>query len=94
MKEVRKLRKAGRSLRAIAGQTKLGLSTVRTIVEKDKGTGRTSKRTNLLRKKEFDRLRAADYRTRKKARDQLPKRITGTLKRGEELVRAAKGLDE
>ncbi len=43
VKEVRKLRKAGRSLRAIAGQTKLGLSTVRTIVEKDTGTGRAGK---------------------------------------------------
>ena len=94
VKEVHKLRKAGRSLRVIAEQTKLGVSTVRTIVEKDQGTGRTSKRTNLLRKRVFDRLRAAEYRARKRARDQLPKRLTGTLKRGEELIRAAKGLDD
>ncbi len=58
------------------------------------GADRTSKQTNLLRKREFDRLRAADYRARKKARDQLPNRINQTLKRGEELVKAAKGLGE
>ncbi len=94
VKEVRKLRKAGLSLRLIGEQTALGLRTVRTIVEKDLGADRTSKQTNLLRKREFDRLRAADYRARKKARDQLPNRINQTLKRGEELVKAAKGLGE
>ena len=62
--------------------------------KKDQGTDRTSKRTNLLRKREFDRLRAADYRARKKARDRLPGRINATIKRGKELVKAAKGLDD
>jgi hypothetical protein len=51
-------------------------------------------RTNLLRQREFDRLRAAEYRARRRARDQLPKRINATIKRGQELVRAAKDLDE
>lgn len=92
IKKVRKLRKAGGSLRAIAEQTGLGLRTVRTIVGKDAGTDRTSKRTNLLRKHEVDRQRAADYRVRKRARDLLPKRITETQKRGEALIKAAKGL--
>ena len=32
------------------------------------------------------------YRVRKRARDSLPKRITETRKRGEALVKAAKGL--
>jgi len=94
VKEVRKLRKAGKSLRAIAAETGLGLRTVRTIVDKDAGTGRIGKRTNLLRKREIDRLRAAEHRARKRARDQLPKRITETRKRGDELVKAAKGLDD
>ena len=94
IKEASKLRKAGKSLRAIAAATGLGLRTVRTIVEKDAGTGRVGKRTNLLRKREFDRLRAAEYRSRKRMRDQLPKRITETRKRGEELIKAAKGLDD
>ncbi len=92
VKEVRKLRKAKASLRAIAEQTGLGLGTVRTIVGKDAGTDRTSKRTNLLRKREIDRQRAAVYRVRKRACDLLPKRITETRKRGETLIKAAKGL--
>ena len=92
IKEVRKLRKAKASLRAIAQQTGLSLRTVRTIVGKDAGTDRTSKRTNLLRKREIDRLKAAEYRVRKRARDQLPKRITEVQKRGKDLVKAAKGL--
>ncbi len=94
VKEVRKLRKAKASLRAIAEKTGLGLQTVRTIVGKDAGTDRTGKRANLLRKREIDRLRAAEYRAQKRARDQLPKRITETLKRGDELVKAAKGLGD
>ncbi|HUE72754.1 MAG TPA: hypothetical protein VMP01_17845 [Pirellulaceae bacterium] len=51
-----------------------------------------SNRTSELRKREFDRLRAADYRARKKARDGLPERITEMRKQGDELVKAAKGL--
>ncbi len=80
------------SLRTIAEQTGLGLRTVRTIIDKTVGTDRTGKRTNLLRKREIDRLRAAEYRVRKRARDLLPKRIAETRKRGEALVKAAKGL--
>lgn len=40
----------------------------------------------------FDKKRAAEYRVRMKTRDQLPKRIAETQKRGEELIKAAKGL--
>ncbi len=92
IREVRKLRKAKTSLRGIAKQTGLGLGTVRTIVGKDAGTDRTGKRTNVLRKREIDKMRAAEYRVRKHARDLLPKRITETRKRGETLIKAAKGL--
>jgi Helix-turn-helix domain of resolvase len=92
VKDVLSRRKKGGSLRAIAVATNLSRSTVRTIVGKDQGTDRASKRANLLRKREFDRQRAADYRARKKARDLLPKEITETRKRGDELVRAVKGL--
>lgn len=92
VKDVLKRRKDGASLRAIASATSLSLRTVRTIVEKDQGTGRTSKRANELRRREFDRLRAAAYRARKKARDQLPKKITETRDSGAALVKAAKGL--
>jgi hypothetical protein len=41
---------------------------------------------------EPDRLRAARYRARKKARDQLPAQITDAKANGEALVKAAKGL--
>ena len=92
VKEVRKLRKTKVSLRTIAEQTGLGLRTVRTIVGRDAGTDRTSKRTNLLRKREIGRQRAADYRAQKRTRESLPKRITETQKRGEALIKAAKGL--
>lgn len=90
--KVLKLRKTHASLRTIAAQTGLGVRTVRTITEKEKGTDRTSKRTNALRKREIDRLRMASWRTRKREYDNLPKKISQTRKRGDELVKAAKGL--
>ncbi len=94
LRKFRELRKHKSSLRDIAEQTGLSLRTVRTIVGKDAGTDRTGKRANLLRKREINRLRAAEYRAQKRTRDQLPKRITETRKRGEELVKAAKGLGD
>jgi len=45
-----------------------------------------------LRRLEFDRLRAAEYRRRKKMRDALPKQIGELQERGAALVKAAKGL--
>jgi hypothetical protein len=92
VKDVLRRRGEGASYRAIASATSLSVRTVRTIVEKDQGTDRTAKRRNLLRKREFDRLRAADYRARHKAREALPKAIAETRERGEELLKAAKGL--
>lgn len=90
--KVRLLKKSGASLRKITSQTGLGLRTVRTIIEKDSGTDRTSKRTNEVRRRELDRLRAAEWRARKRSIDDLPKKISETVKRGGELVKAAKGL--
>ena len=77
------------------GQGRQGVAvirTVRTIVETNAGTGRSGTRTNLLRRREFDRLRAAEYRARKRARKELPKKISRTLEQGEILIKAAKGL--
>lgn len=51
-----------------------------------------SQLSDCMRKREFDRLRAAEYRARKKARADLPKRITNTRRQGDELVKVAKGL--
>lgn len=85
VKDVRRRRAAGASLRKIAADTGLGLRTVRSILA-------GAERSAELRKREFDRLRAADFRARKRRRDQLPKQITEARERGEALVKAAKGL--
>jgi predicted transcriptional regulator len=85
IKAVRRHRKAGHSLRSIAAEVGLGPQTVRSILKgAERGAG--------LRKREFDRLRAAAFRARKRGRDQLEKNINETMKHGEALVRAAKGL--
>ncbi len=87
-------RKGGLSLRAIVAATNLGFRTVRTITEKDTGTDRTSKRDAEKRKRMLDKMRAAEWRERKRSLDQLPKRITMTQREGEELIKAAKGLGD
>jgi len=92
VKEVLRLRKAGTSLRAIAAQTNLGFRTVRTIIEKMAGTGRTGKRTNVLRKRELDRLRAAEYRAKARAVAGMPKRVAQAVDALEDARKAAKGL--
>ena len=82
---VKKGRKAGLSLRAVAAATGLGLATVRTVL---KGT----KRAKDQRRREFDKLRAARYRARQKTRDRLPAQIAEVQKTGAALIKAAKGL--
>lgn len=52
-----------------------------------------SRRENL-RRLEFDRLRAAAYRHRKRDRDALPKHIADIRERGDALIKAAKGLGD
>jgi hypothetical protein len=89
--DVLKRRKAGESLRAIGSATALSLRTVRTIVGQSTRKGR-SKRTNELRRQEFDRRRAAAYRARKKARARLPEQIAEAQQAGVALIKAAKGL--
>jgi hypothetical protein len=88
--QVRKLHKAGRSLRWIAEETSLGVRTVRTIVEQKDGRDRTT--VKHLERIDPDRQLKSSWRARKRVRDGLPKRINETLARGRELVKAAKGL--
>jgi chromosome segregation ATPase len=92
VKQVLRLRKKGASLRETAKQTGLGFRTVRSICDREKA-GKESQ-TNLLRKREFDRLRAAEYRARKKVRDTIPKRVNRLLGEGADLKKRAKGLAE
>ena len=79
--DVRRRRKAGARLRVIAAAISLSLRTVRSIIDRAAGTGRAGKRTNELRRKEFDRLRAAAYRARKRDRDSLPDQIAELQKK-------------
>jgi hypothetical protein len=73
IERVQALRKKGVSLRAIAKETALSFSTVRTIVSRAEGTDApTQKRKGLVRR-EADRLRAAAYRARKRTAGTLPK---------------------
>ena len=91
--EVRKLHKEGRSRRFIAERTGLGERTVRTIIEQKHGKDRTSIKRKFERKQVLDKLRAAAYRAKIKARDEyLPKRIREQERRTDELIAAAKGL--
>jgi DNA repair exonuclease SbcCD ATPase subunit len=92
VQEVRRRHKAKESLRKIAMATNLSFATVRTIVGRINGTDRTARRRKELKRLEIDRLRAAEFRRRKKARAELPKRITENQKHRNELIKAAKGL--
>jgi hypothetical protein len=85
---VRKLSKAGRSLRAIADETSLGFQTVRTIIDQGAGTDRTTRKH--LERIDPSRFKEEPWRARTRA--SLPKRISETLERGADLVKAAKGL--
>jgi len=107
VERVRKLRKEGRSLRGIVLDTGLGLPTVRTIVARDAGNDRmTKKRWQKLHPGEkwgnrdytpigmLERVDAGRFKEepwRSRARAALPKRIAETLERGRELVKEAKG---
>jgi hypothetical protein len=108
IEQVRKLRKAGRSLRGIEQDTGLTLSAVRTIVNRDDGSDRmTRKRWQKLHPGEkweerdytpvgkLSRVDPHQFKEepwRVRTRASLPKRIDETLERGAELVKTAKGL--
>jgi len=107
VERVRKLRKAGRSLRGIVLDTGLGLPTVRTIVARDAGSDRMTKKrwqklhpgekwkdrsytpVGMIERVDPNRFKLEPWRQRTRA--SIPKRITETLERGRELVKAAKG---
>lgn len=90
--EVLKQHKKRIPLRGIAATTGLSLRTVRTIIDTADQKGRAAKRTNLLRRRELDRRRAAAFRARHRARDQLPEKIAEVQKTGMALIKEVKGL--
>jgi hypothetical protein len=79
--------KAGKSERWIAEEMTLSRRTVTTVVNKKRGTDRTTVK-HLQR---IDPGRLKEERWRERTRTSLPDRITETLERGAELVKAAKG---
>ena len=89
MKQVNKLRKKGRSIRGIALDTGLSLSTVRTIINKEPEAARKQK---AKRKQEMDRLRAAEYRARVKQLKMLQKQTPAIHADLQDVIKAGKGL--
>jgi Homeodomain-like domain len=89
-KRVLKLRDAGKSLRTIAEELEVGVRTVRTVIDQRDGVDRTT--LKHLERIDPDRKEETLWRAHSRVRKALPKRITETLERGRELVKAAKGL--
>jgi hypothetical protein len=86
---VRRLHKAGSSLRHIADETNLGLATVRTIVGQANGTDRTT--VKHLSRIDPDRARARAWQSKLQQRNALPKRIHELQKNGAKLRKEVKG---
>jgi hypothetical protein len=86
---VRRLHKAGSSLRHIADETNLGLATVRTIVGQINGTDRTT--IKHLARIDPNRARARAWQAKLQQRNALPKRIHELQKSGARLLKEAKG---
>jgi hypothetical protein len=87
--DVLKRRKAGQSLRSIADDTNLSLRTVRTIIDKADRVDRAT--LARLERIAPDKLAEAHLRARKRLRDALPQQINALEKRGEDLIKRAKG---
>jgi hypothetical protein len=82
------------SLRAIAEETSLGLNTVRTIVDRSNGTGRTMRRWRRI---EFDREAVIEWRRLKRKKETiaaLPKQAQHVIEQGQSLLKETKGLSQ
>jgi hypothetical protein len=89
--QVRKLRKAGNTLREIAHETNLSFQTVRTIIGHKQGSGARTKK-NGYRKIEPVHHRTISWQARERTRDALPAQIDAMLKDGEALVKDGRDL--
>jgi hypothetical protein len=86
---MRKLRKAGVSLRRIADETSLTLATVHTIVGSANGTDRTT--ISYLSRIDPKRVRMKHRQAKKQTRGALPKRFDELRKTGDQPVKEARG---
>jgi len=85
-----KLRTAGKSLRAIADETSLGLTTVRTILDQRDRRDRTSvKHLERIRR---DMGEERTWQSQQRIRRSLPRRIDAVQRQSAELRKEAKGL--
>jgi hypothetical protein len=89
VEQVRKLHKAGKSLRWIADEMTLGFSTVRTIVGQINGTDRT---TRKHRERIDNRQEVIRRKRQKRTGDALPKQAQRVVEEGRALLKEAKGL--
>jgi hypothetical protein len=87
--QVRKLRKAGKSLRWIMEETSLGFQTVRTIVGQVDGTDRTRQRH--MGRVDPDRLRQARWKRQRRTGDALPRRVQRVIEVGRALAKESRG---
>ena len=90
VEQVLKLRKAGGSLRGIADETSLALSTVRNIIGNQSRTTRTWKKR--FERIMPDKLAESAWRSRSRQRAGLPRQINASIKTGHDLAKRAKGL--
>lgn len=88
--KVLQLRRGGSSLRGIADETSLALSTIRTIVGNESRTTRTWKK--WFERVQPDKVAESTWRSRSRQRAGLPRRINESLKAGRDLMKRAKGL--
>jgi hypothetical protein len=85
--------KAGESLRGIAGETNLSLTTIRTIIAKQSGNDRTTKKyRQRIERIDIDRQQRATSKRQHRAGQYLPKRVNRYLKETKALILKAKGL--
>jgi hypothetical protein len=87
---VLKLRKRGLSLRAIAEETGLGLQAVRTVIDQPERRDRAS--IKHLERVYRDMGEMREWRSRKRVRDAIPRRIGALQEQSAELIKEAKGL--
>jgi hypothetical protein len=90
--QVRRLRKAGNTLREIAHATRLSFQTIRTIIGHKHDSGRATKKKNELRKIELNSYRTILWRAQEPTKDALPAQINAMLKDGEDLVKEGQDL--
>jgi DNA-binding NarL/FixJ family response regulator len=89
-RQVERLHRAGTSLRVIAAQLSLSVTTVRTIICKLTGTDRTTaKRRAALGRLSLDPAAIISERRRQRTRDAIPKRIAELDKASKDLRRRA-----